>query len=186
MEAENQSKPTLPSHFFKAFYTKHPTFAQSHRHMKQPYSYSADKSNSPTHRSVSISEIRVARVTTANSAGSGSGDSQQASPSASTMQQTVHLAGTVASGSSIATVATVKSSGTNSMVVIKQETLATVDNLVGSYVDSTTFLHSPSNSQMINPNIVQNSGMGSVSGAGELFIHNFGNKIKKKIKTNEK
>ena len=58
---------------------------------------------------------------------------------------------------------------TTTIVTIKQESIVAtannVDNLVGSFVDSTTFLHSP-NSQMVNPNMVQNSGLSS-GGAGE-------------------
>lgn len=58
-------------------------------------------------------------------------------------------------------------------MTIKQEQLATtVDNLVGSYVDSTTFLHSPSNTQMVNPNLVQNN-CGLVGASGTLiYIRN--------------
>lgn len=48
--------------------------------------------------------------------------------------------------------------------------MASVDNLVGSFVDSTTFLHSP-NSQMVNPNLVQNNGLNSA--AGEFEQNNF-------------
>lgn len=33
----------------------------------------------------------------------------------------------------------------STIIAIKQESLSTVDNLVGSYVDSTTFLPSPNN-----------------------------------------
>lgn len=47
--------------------------------------------------------------------------------------------------------------------------MASVDNLVGSFVDSTTFLHSP-NSQMVNPNLVQNNGLNSAAGE---FEHTF-------------
>ena len=45
---------------------------------------------------------------------------------------------------------------TSTVIAIKQESLSSVDNLVGGFVDSTTFLHSP-NSQMVNPNLIQNS-----------------------------
>ncbi|XP_055698252.1 probable nuclear hormone receptor HR3 isoform X2 [Phlebotomus papatasi] len=55
---------------------------------------------------------------------------------------------------------TTTGNGTNNsstIVTIKQESLQSVDNLVGNFVDSTTFLHSP-NSQMVNPNLVQVQG----------------------------
>ena len=42
---------------------------------------------------------------------------------------------------------------TSTLIAIKQESLSTVDNLVGSYVDSTTFLPSPNNQVA---NLVQN------------------------------
>lgn len=42
---------------------------------------------------------------------------------------------------------------TGTIIAIKQESLSTVDNLVGSYVDSTTFLPSPNNQVA---NLVQN------------------------------
>jgi hypothetical protein len=45
---------------------------------------------------------------------------------------------------------------TGTIITIKQESLASVDNLVGSYVDSTTFLPSPNN-QLGSANLVQNN-----------------------------
>lgn len=57
-------------------------------------------------------------------------------------------------------------SSVGSIVAIKQETMTSVDSLVaGSFVDSTTFLHSP-NSQMINPNSMHSSGGGGGGGSG--------------------
>lgn len=71
----------------------------------------------------------------------------------------------------------------STIITIKQEAMSTggassVDSLVGSFVDSTTFLHSP-NSQMVNPILVQSNnggvlgasgGGGNGGGAGENFI----------------
>lgn len=112
-----------------------------------------DKDSSPTHRTISLSDIRLSR---------------------SSQQQTTVSAGSPVSGDVVVTGnQTTGNNGTNNntsstIVTIKQETLASVDNLVGSFVDSTTFLHSP-NSQMVNPNLVQNNGL---SAAGE-FEHIF-------------
>lgn len=50
------------------------------------------------------------------------------------------------------------SGGADNIITIKQESMANVDSLVGSYVDSTTFLPSP-NSQIINANLVQSIAM---------------------------
>lgn len=50
------------------------------------------------------------------------------------------------------------SGGADNIITIKQESIANVDSLVGSYVDSTTFLPSP-NSQIINANLVQSIAM---------------------------
>ncbi|XP_059610129.1 probable nuclear hormone receptor HR3 isoform X2 [Phlebotomus argentipes] len=61
---------------------------------------------------------------------------------------------------------TTTGNGTNNsstIVTIKQESLQSVDNLVGNFVDSTTFLHSP-NSQMVNPNLVQVQGASAAEG----------------------
>lgn len=150
-----------------------------------------DKSNSPTtHRTVSMSDIRMPRVTS-NGGGSNSGQQQQQqtlSPTAQQQsQQTQQSAASGASGGSGAAAVvsgvvggggnssqtTNTNSGANSTIVtIKQESLGNVDNLVGSYVDSTTFLHSPS-SQMVNPNLVQNNSGLSGIGAGENMKFQF-------------
>jgi hypothetical protein len=63
-------------------------------------------------------------------------------------------------------------SGAESIITIKQESITSVDNLVGSYVDSTTFLPSP-NSQIINANLVQ-----SIAMANEANGANDGNNTK--------
>lgn len=136
----------------------------------------SDKNNSPTHRYVSISDIRLARVTTNTSGGvttisvntSNSTDDQLQSTSSGLAHQTLPQTIATAGSSTTApaqltgvdgrcTAANLTQNTSSTIVAIKQEQLATVDNLVGSFVDSTTFLHSPSNSQMVNPNLVQNN-----------------------------
>ena len=153
----------------------------------------ADKSNSPTHRTISISDIRLARVATNGSSSSGGsgggvggggsgGDSssgtggndntndstQRTSPMAQQTQVAVVAAAAASSvagsNSQLNTGNGTNLNSTSAIITIKQEQLATVDNLVGSFVDSTTFLHSPSNSQMVNPNLVQNSGLSGLAG----------------------
>ncbi|KAG4077652.1 hypothetical protein HA402_012963 [Bradysia odoriphaga] len=146
-----------------------------------------NKSNSPTtHRTVSMSDIRMPRVTS-NGGGSNSGQQQQQQTlSPTTQQQSQQTQQSAASGGSggsgtAAVVSGVVGGGNNSqttntnsganstIVTIKQESLGNVDNLVGSYVDSTTFLHSPG-SQMVNPNLVQNNS--GLSGIGADFLGN--------------
>lgn len=136
-----------------------------------------DKNNSPTHSYVSISDIRLARVTTNTSGGvttisvntsNNSTDDQLQSTSSGVAHQTLPQTIATAGSSTTAptqltgvdghcTGANLTQNTSSTIVAIKQEQLATVDNLVGSFVDSTTFLHSPSNSQMVNPNLVQNN-----------------------------
>lgn len=92
-----------------------------------------DKNTSPSHqRTISLSDIRLARLTTVSD--------QQLTEAT--------LQGAAAALNSTNT------SGAENIITIKQESIASVDNLVGSYVDSTTFLPSP-NSQIINANLVQ-------------------------------
>lgn len=57
-------------------------------------------------------------------------------------------------------------SGADNIITIKQESITSVDNLVGSYVDSTTFLPSP-NSQIINANLVQSIAMANDANDGK-------------------
>lgn len=96
-----------------------------------------DKNTSPTHqRTISLSDIRLARLTTVSD--------QQLTEAT--------LQGAAAALNSTNT------SGAESIITIKQESITSVDNLVGSYVDSTTFLPSP-NSQIINANLVQSIAM---------------------------
>lgn len=147
-----------------------------------------DKSNSPTtQRTVSMSDIRMPRVTS-NGGGSNSGQQQQTLSPTTQQSQTQSATGSGGGGGSgTAAVASGvvgggggnnsqttntnngANNGNSTIVTIKQESLGNVDNLVGSYVDSTTFLHSPG-SQMVNPNLVQsNSGLSGI-GAGENEI----------------
>lgn len=166
----------------------------------------SDKNNSPTHSYVSISDIRLARVTTNTSGGvttisvntSNSTDDQLQSTSSGlahqTLPQTIATAGSSTTAPTQLTVVDGRSTGANltqntssTIVAIKQEQLATVDNLVGSFVDSTTFLHSPSNSQMVNPNLVQNNcGAGNNAEASEgdfpfqIHTHTHTHKMKMK------
>lgn len=147
--------------------------------------HTENKSESPTHRSVSLSEIRLTRITgtttvpvsiSSGSAANSRDDQMQTSPIAHhTQSQTTVIGGgggqtatastqLTAVGVNSATTTLTSNTATGTIVTIKQEQLATVDNLVGSYVDSTTFLHSPSNSQMVNPNLVQSNCLVGASG----------------------
>lgn len=147
-------------------------------------------------------DIRLARVTTNTSGGvttisvntSNSTDDQLQSTSSGlahqTLPQTIAAAGSSptaptqltsvdgrcgtggSSSTAGGTTSLTQNTAPGTIVTIKQEQLATVDNLVGSFVDSTTFLHSPSNSQMVNPNHVQNNcgagGNNAEASAGDL------------------
>jgi hypothetical protein len=94
-----------------------------------------DKNTSPSHqRTISLSDIRLARLTTVSD--------QQINDS--TLQGAAVVAAAALNG-------TTNTSGADNIITIKQESITNVDNLVGSYVDSTTFLPSPN----INANLVQ-------------------------------
>lgn len=147
-------------------------------------------------------DIRLARVTTNTSGGvttisvntSNSTDDQLQSTSSGLAHQTLPQTIAAAGSSPVAptqltsvdggrcgsgggtgtgnTNANLTQTSSSTIVAIKQEQLATVDNLVGSFVDSTTFLHSPSNSQMVNPNLVQNNcgaSNNAEASAGDFF-----------------
>lgn len=89
----------------------------------------ADKSTSPSHqRTISLSDIRLARLTTVTD--------QQLTDA--TLQGTASALNNTSASSGAGQT-------TGTIIAIKQESLSTVDNLVGSYVDSTTFLPSPNN-----------------------------------------
>lgn len=168
------------------------TKKEEKKHKQQNFQF-PDKSNSPTtHRTVSMSDIRMPRVTS-NGGGSNSGQQQQTLSPTTQQSQTQQSATGSGGGGGSGTAAVASgvvggggggnnsqttntsngaNNGNSTIVTIKQESLGNVDNLVGSYVDSTTFLHSPS-SQMVNPNLVQsNSGLSGI-GAGENEIINF-------------
>lgn len=102
----------------------------------------ADKSTSPSHqRTISLSDIRLARLTTVS-------DQQLTDAS---LQGTA--AASALNGTNSSSTTGQSTTGGGTIIAIKQETLSTVDNLVGSYVDSTTFLPSPNNQVA---NLVQN------------------------------
>lgn len=114
-----------------------------------------DKNASPSHqRTISLSDIRLARLTTVSD--------QQLTEAT--------LQGAAAALNSTNT------SGADNIITIKQESITNVDNLVGSYVDSTTFLPSP-NSQVINANLVQSIAMANeANGANDGNISCFHSK----------
>jgi hypothetical protein len=122
----------------------------------------SDKDNSPTHRAITINDIRLARVTNVSTA-SGSTSVAQSNAMLATANNnnnnTLNVnnqnqtTGAGGGGGSVAA-----TNNTSTIITIKQEALANnVDNLVGNYVDSTTFLHSPNSQQMVNPNLLQNT-----------------------------
>lgn len=98
----------------------------------------ADKNTSPSHqRTISLSDIRLARLTTVSD--------QQINDS------TLQGAASVVAAATAASLNGTNTSGADNIITIKQESITNVDNLVGSYVDSTTFLPSPN----INANLIQ-------------------------------
>lgn len=109
----------------------------------------ADKNSSPSHqqRTISLSDIRIARLTTVS-------DQQLAD---------VTLQGTASALNNSCTT----NDGASTIITIKQESLSSVDNLVGSFVDSTTFLPSP-NSQISNAQMAQNALTNDSNGINEV------------------
>jgi hypothetical protein len=67
----------------------------------------------------------------------------------------------------VAALNSTNTSGADNIITIKQESITSVDNLVGGYVDSTTFLPSP-NSQIINANLVQSIAMANDANDGKI------------------
>jgi hypothetical protein len=115
---------------------------------KQNSIHFPDKNTSPTHQRT-ISDIRLARLTTVS-------DQQ--------------LTEATLQGAAAALSNNTGTSGSESIITIKQESLTNVDSLVGSYVDSTTFLPSPS--QLINANLVQSIAMANeANGANDGKRH---------------
>ena len=106
-----------------------------------------DKNSSPSHqqRTISLSDIRIARLTTVS-------DQQLAD---------VTLQGTASALTNSCT-----TNDASTIITIKQESLSNVDNLVGSFVDSTTFLPSP-NSQISNAQMAQNALTNDSNGINE-------------------
>ncbi|XP_058818530.1 probable nuclear hormone receptor HR3 isoform X2 [Topomyia yanbarensis] len=127
-----------------------------------------NKDSSPNHRAITLNDIRLARVqqtatTPANSTVPGAGGGQQSQqPSQQqtqqlTQQQNPNQQTAISTLPSPTTGNNNNNNSTHSTIItIKQEQLTNVDNIVGSFVDSTTFLPSPnSQPQMVNPNMVQ-------------------------------
>jgi hypothetical protein len=122
-----------------------------------------DNNNSPTHRAITINDIRLARV---NNTSTGNGATTSGGGQSSSMLATGNNnnnlnvnnnqshAGAAGGGGGGG-----GSNSTSTIITIKQEAMGSnVDNLVGNFVDSTTFLHSPnSQQQMVNPNLVQST-----------------------------
>jgi hypothetical protein len=126
--------------------TKNPLHLVSKsKNHKQNSIHFTDKNTSPSHqRTISLSDIRLARLTTV---------SDQQLTEATLQGAAAALNGT-------------NTSGADNIITIKQESITNVDNLVGSYVDSTTFLPSP-NSQIINANLVQSIAMANDANDGK-------------------
>lgn len=104
-----------------------------------------DKNTSPSHqRTISLTDIRLARLTSVS-------DQQIA-------EATLQGAAAALNSTNI--------SCADNLITIKQESLSNVDNLVGSYVDSTTFLSSPNN-QVVNANLVQNGRANEANGVSD-------------------
>lgn len=158
-----------------------------------------DKDGSPNHRAITLNDIRLARVqqtatTTSNSSnpnGGGAPQPQQQQPGQPPQQQQQQMTQQQQNPNQQTAITTLQSqtsgtannnnnnNSTNSTIItIKQEQLTSVDSLVGSFVDSTTFLPSPTSQQqqMVNPNMLPTAattgptGMSQtvVSGSGEV------------------
>ncbi|XP_055549908.1 probable nuclear hormone receptor HR3 isoform X4 [Wyeomyia smithii] len=133
-----------------------------------------NKDSSPNHRAITLNDIRLARVqqtatATANSsAGGGGGSQSQQQQQQQGQQQQQQLPQQQQNPNQQTAISTLsnQTSGNNNnnsthstIITIKQEQLTNVDSIVGSFVDSTTFLPSPnSQQQMVNPNLVHTSG----------------------------
>nr|XP_019547462.2 probable nuclear hormone receptor HR3 isoform X2 [Aedes albopictus] len=133
-----------------------------------------NKDGSPNHRAITLNDIRLARVqqtaTTTSSSGNPTGGGvQQPQPQQPGQQQQQQLAQQQQNPNQQTAITTLQSqtsgtannnnnNSTNSTIItIKQEQLTSVDSLVGSFVDSTTFLPSPTSQQqqqMVNPNML--------------------------------
>lgn len=117
-----------------------------------------DKSTSPSHQRISLTDIRLARLTNVS-------DQQLTDVTlqgtASTLNSTNPTSGAGQTASTI--------------IAIKQESLSTVDNLVGSYVDSTTFLPSPNNQlgNLAQSHTLTNDTNGVNEGKHKSFNRNF-------------
>ncbi|XP_055634859.1 probable nuclear hormone receptor HR3 isoform X6 [Toxorhynchites rutilus septentrionalis] len=128
-----------------------------------------NKDSSPNHRAITLSDIRLARVqqtattTSSSTAGGGSGQQQQQQTGQQqhqlTQQQNPNQQTAITPLPSHTTGNNDNNSTNSTIIAIKQEQLTNVDSIVGSFVDSTTFLPSPnSQQQMVNQSMVQNTG----------------------------
>jgi hypothetical protein len=127
-----------------------------------------DNNNSPTHRAITINDIRLARV---NNTSTGNGATTSAGGGQSSTMLTAGNSNNnnslnvnnnqshAGAPSGVGGGGGAGSNSTSTIITIKQEAMGSnVDNLVGNFVDSTTFLHSPnSQQQMVNPNLVQST-----------------------------
>ncbi|XP_055600673.1 probable nuclear hormone receptor HR3 isoform X8 [Uranotaenia lowii] len=132
-----------------------------------------NKDSSPTnHRAITLNDIRLARVqqtSAATTTANGSGQQQQQLNPNQTAITSLPNPQTTGSNNNN------NNNSTNSTIItIKQEQLTSVDNIVGSFVDSTTFLPSPTSQQqqgqqqqqqMVGPNaMVQSANTGTNNG----------------------
>ncbi|XP_062547538.1 probable nuclear hormone receptor HR3 isoform X2 [Armigeres subalbatus] len=140
-----------------------------------------NKDGSPNHRAITLNDIRLARVqqtatTTSNgnnpNAGGGPPQPQPQQPSQQQQQQQqlvpqqqnpnqqTAITALQSQTSGTANNNNNNNSTNSTIITIKQEQLATVDSLVAGYVDSTTFLPSPTSQQqqLVNPNMLPTAG----------------------------
>ncbi|XP_065081074.1 probable nuclear hormone receptor HR3 isoform X4 [Ochlerotatus camptorhynchus] len=153
-----------------------------------------NKDGSPNHRAITLNDIRLARVqqtatTTTNSNNSaGGGGGQQPQPQQQPGQQQQQLTQQQQQQNpnqqtAITTLPNATSGAANNnnnnnnnstnstIITIKQEQLTGVDSLVGSFVDSTTFLPSPnSQQQMVNPNLLPSAVTTGPAGLAQTVV----------------
>ncbi|XP_021702095.1 probable nuclear hormone receptor HR3 isoform X3 [Aedes aegypti] len=150
-----------------------------------------NKDGSPNHRAITLNDIRLARVqqtatTTSNSSnpnGGGAPQPQQQQPGQPPQQQQQQMTQQQQNPNQQTAITTLQSqtsgtannnnnnNSTNSTIItIKQEQLTSVDSLVGSFVDSTTFLPSPTSQQqqMVNPNMLPTAATTGPTAEGDI------------------
>ncbi|XP_021702100.1 probable nuclear hormone receptor HR3 isoform X6 [Aedes aegypti] len=152
-----------------------------------------NKDGSPNHRAITLNDIRLARVqqtatTTSNSSnpnGGGAPQPQQQQPGQPPQQQQQQMTQQQQNPNQQTAITTLQSqtsgtannnnnnNSTNSTIItIKQEQLTSVDSLVGSFVDSTTFLPSPTSQQqqMVNPNMLPTAATTGPTGMSQTVV----------------